>query len=158
MSHIGKFPFLYLNEHRNQYFKKYNKILDPKNEEHEGYILEELYFNPLNVEIIQKQIVMDVYKKSKKKFLIPFQKRESLIIMMKYVFNEYAQHLPFKIKEQIRELNGKVIGIIVPSIMINLESYIIYLEDSTTQPKQLDLPVNVSSSGNKTLPANYSSY
>ena len=73
--------------------------------------------------------------------------------MMKYVFNEYAQHLPFKIKEQIRELNGKVIGIIVPSIMINLESYILYLEDSTTQPKQLELPINVSSSGNKILPS-----
>ena len=75
--------FLLLSDHRNDYFKKFSEKLDSSNEDYEGYVLSDLFFSTANVEIIQRQIVLNVYKKSDKKYLIPFQNPKSLEIIMK---------------------------------------------------------------------------
>jgi hypothetical protein len=69
---------------------------------------------------------------------------------MQYIFNEYAQHLPYNIKEQITELNNKTVSIIYIDIIKNLESHEKYIRDSTTQPVPIDRPENVNGAGNKT--------
>ena len=104
---LGKHPFLYLNKHRKNYYGKLNKMLEPSNEKHEGYILEKVFFSPQNIDLIQKQLIMNIFNESKKKYLIPYQNKDSILIVMKYIFNFYAQHLPFKIKDQVTELNNK---------------------------------------------------
>ena len=96
---------------------------------------------------------MQVYKLSNKKYLIKEQNREDINVIMKFIFNEYAQNLPFKIKEQIIELNNKVSNLISKEIVNNLESHQKYIRDSTTQPDLLERPQNVTSAGNKTLPS-----
>ena len=72
---------------------------------------------------------------------------------MKYIFNFYAQHLPFKIKDQIIELNNKLVKDLTPILIQNLNSYYKYLKDSRNQSEPNMLPLNVSSAGNKTLPS-----
>jgi len=150
---LGNNPFLYLNSHRKDYFGKLNKSLSENNENYQGYILEEVYFLDDNIDIIQKKIIMDVYTKSNKKFLIQKQNKEDIVVIMKYIFNEYAQHLPFKIKEQIIELDNKVSQIISIDIIKNLNSHEKYIRDSTQQPTLLDRPLNVTGAGNRTLPS-----
>ena len=150
---VGDNHFLFLNSHRKDYFGKYNEALNEKNKDYQGYILEEVFFSNKNIEIIQKQLIMFIYNESNKKYLIPKQKNESIIIVMKYIFNTYAQHLPFKVKEQIAQLNDKVVGEIAADIISNLNSKEIYLKDINRQPELLDRPLNVSNAGNRTLPS-----
>ena len=150
---LGNNPFLFLNEHRNNYFGKLNNSLNKEKKNFEGYILEEVFFLEKNIDLIQKQIIMSVYNISNKKFLIKYQKNEKILIVMKYIFNEYAQHLPFNIKEHIIELNNKVCDIVSKDIIDNLEAQEKYIRDSTNQPNLLDRPQNVTSAGNRTLPS-----
>ena len=70
--------FLLLNEHRNDYFNEFSKKLDSENNEHQGYILSDLFFSDANIEIIQRQVVLNVYKESERKFIIPFQNSKSI--------------------------------------------------------------------------------
>ena len=150
---LGNNPFLFLNEHRNNYFGKLNNSLNEEKKNFEGYILEEVFFLEKNIDLIQKQIIMRVYNISNKKYLIKYQKNEKISIVMKYIFNEYAQHLPFNIKEQIIELNNKVCDIVSKDIIENLEAQEKYIRDSTNQPTLIDRPQNVTSAGNRTLPS-----
>ena len=150
---LGNNPFLFLNEHRNNYFGKLNNSLNSEKKNFEGYILEEVFFLEKNIDLIQKQIIMSVYNISNKKYLIKYQKNEKISIVMKYIFNEYAQHLPFNIKEQIIELNNKVCDIVSKDIIDNLEAQEKYIRDSTNQPTLIDRPQNVTSAGNRTLPS-----
>jgi len=148
--------FLLLSDHRKDYFKKFSEKLDSSNEDYEGYILSDLFFSQGNVEIIQRQIVLNVFKKSEKKYLIPFQNPKSLEIIMKYIFNENAKHLPYSVTEQIRELNQNVSDELTPMIINNINSKQEYLKDINAPPPVNDLPINVHSAGNKTL-SSYSS-
>jgi hypothetical protein len=150
---LGNNPFLFLNNHRKDYFNKLNNHINGNSKNYQGYILEETFFLDQNVDLIQKQVIMEVYKMSNKKYLIKFQKKETINIIMQYVFNEYAQHLPFNIKNQIIELNNKTVKILCSDIIENLNSHEKYMRDSTTQPKLLDRPENVSYAGNRTLPS-----
>ena len=155
---IANNPFLFLNNHRKDYFGKLNNKIDSNNEDYQGYILEETFFLKENIDIIQKKIVMGVFNKSNKKFLIKFQKEDKVTTIMRYVFNEFAQHLPFNIKEQIIELNNKTTDIIVNDIISNLDSHEKYMRDSTNQPDLISRPENVSSAGNRTLPSFTTTY
>ena len=148
--------FLLLSDHRNDYFKKFSEKLDSSNEDYEGYILSDLFFSTANVEIIQRQIVLNVFNKSEKKYLIPFQNPKSLEIIMKYIFNENAKHLPYNVTEQIRELNQNVTDEVTPMVINNINSKQEYLREINAPPPVNELPINVHSAGNKTL-SSYSS-
>lgn len=155
---IANNPFLFLNNHRKDYFGKLTNKINSNNNDYQGYILEETFFLSENIDLIQKKTVMTIYNMSNKKYLVKFQKEEKVTTIMKYVFNEFAQHLPFNIKEQIIELNNKTVNIIAKDIIDNLESHEKYMRDSNNQPSLMDRPENVSSAGNRTLPSFTTTY
>jgi hypothetical protein len=145
--------FLFLSDHRNDYFNNFDKKLDCRNKKFEGYILEELFFSDKNIEILQRQLIMKVYKDSSQKYLIPYQNHKSLDIIMKYIFNDQAKHLPYDNKNQVKELNEKVIREIYPTILNNLKFRDHYLNE-INGPRKIDqLPVSTSIRGSNTLPA-----
>ena len=69
---------------------------------------------------------------------------------MNLIYNTYAQNLPFGLKEQIRELNAKVVGMTVPHIVEELRSRVNYL-DSIQNANYIDNPV--STFGSRALPS-----
>ncbi|MBT6207931.1 MAG: hypothetical protein HOI53_07870, partial [Francisellaceae bacterium] len=93
------------------------------------------------------------YRKSNNDYLVAKQNRQQIITLMKYVFYEYSQHMPFKIKQQIRELNLKVTEIAVKDLMSHLNMYIAYMNRINGNDVLLERPINVSSAGNRTLPS-----
>lgn len=117
--------------------------------------LEIYFFSDENIDIINKQLILTVYKKSNKLYKINKQPSESLLIVMRYVFLEYARHLPYNITQQIRELNNTVIDEILPNVFTNISQKIEYLNtinrNINGNRKLLDLPINVNNS--KTLPS-----
>jgi|UniRef100_A0A6C0EE42 hypothetical protein len=122
-----------------------NQVLIP--EEEQGN-LEIIFFSEENMELINKQLILAVFKYSNKQFLIPKQSHDSLIIIMRYVFIEYARHLPYDIMNQIKELNCKVINEIFPNIITNITQKIDYLQELDCPRKLLDLPKNVNKTKN----------
>jgi hypothetical protein len=114
--------------------------------------LESTFFSPENIDLINKQLILSVYKKSNKKFVICRQKEEDLIIVMRYVFIEYSRNLPFNIQGQIKDLNCTVVGELLPTILSNVDQKVGYLRDISTQPVGPPLPIK-SKSIERTLPS-----
>ena len=152
-TNIENNSFLLLSAHRKKYFEEFSKKLDKNNKDYQGFILEELFFSESNIEIIQKQLVLSIFNKTNRKYLIPFQNYKSILTVMKFIFNDQAKHLPYDITDQIKELNLKVIQELTPMIIKNIDSKMKYLEDINSPPPINDLPINVNSAGNKTLPS-----
>ena len=150
---ISKAPFLLFSAHKNDYFNKMKNILKENIEKNTDGLLEKAYFSDENIEIIKKQIVLEVYRKSNNDYLIAKQNRQQIITLMKYVFYEYGQHMPFKIKQQIRELNIKVTELATKDLMSHLNMYIAYINRINGNDVLLERPINVSSAGNKILPS-----
>ena len=148
--------FLLLSSHRKDYFNEYSDKISSDNPDYQGYILSDLFFSEANVEIVQRQIVLAVYKGTNKKYVIPFQNHNSIVTVMKYMFNEYAKQLPYDITNQIKDLNSYVVNELHPMIIKNIKRRDQYLKDISSPPPINDLPINVNSAGNKTLPS-YSS-
>ena len=135
------------NELRNQLIKNQVRI-----SECEQGKLEDIFFSNENIEIINKHLILSVFKKSDGKFKISNQSNEKLIIVMRYIFLEYAKHLPFNIDKQIAELNCRVVGDILPNIFTNVRQKIDYLRDIDCPRPQVPLPINTKSE-NKELPS-----
>jgi len=114
--------------------------------------LETTFFSKDNIDLINKQLILSVFYRTKKQFLICPQKESDLIIVMRYVFLEHSRNLPFDIKGQVKTLNCKVVGEILPTVISNTDQKIGYLRDINTQPIGPPLPVNTKKT-NRTLPS-----
>jgi hypothetical protein len=104
--------------------------------------LEDIFFSKENIYKINQLLRYNIYIKSDKKFYIPNQSEQKLIIVMRYIFLEYARHLPFNINKQIEELNNHVVSELLPSIMTNITQKIDYLKFISEPHKPISLPVN----------------
>ena len=142
-------PVAYLSDNtksnilRTQLIK--NQVMIP--ECHQGN-LETIFFSIENIDLINKQLILSVFKNTDKQFLIHKQSHDNLIIIMRYVFIEHARHLPYNIMCQIKELNCKVVNEILPNIITNITQRINYLK-LINEPRQLlDLPKNVNKTKN----------
>ena len=105
--------------------------------------LENTFFSDENISLINKQLIMSVYKKSKGQIKINDQSKESLIIVMRYIYLEYARHLPYDVASQIKELNCQVIGEVLPKIITEVTQRIASLEEINNPRKIMPLPINV---------------
>lgn len=150
---ITKAPFLLFSHHKNDYFGKMKKILKENQNKKVNGLLEKAFFSDENIEILKKQIVLSVYRESNNEYLIAKQNKNQIYILMKYVYHTYCQHLPFKIKTQIKELNEIVTNFAVKDLMSHLHMYVAYINRINGRDLPLERPVNVSSAGNKTLPS-----
>ena len=135
------------NELRNQLIKNQVKI----SECGQGK-LEDIFFSDENIDVINKHLILSVYKKSNGQFKISKQSTEKILIVMRYIFIEYAKHLPYNIDKQIAELNCRVVGDILPQIFTNVRQKIDYLRDIDCPRPQIPLPINTKAE-NKELPS-----
>jgi|SaaInlV_200m_DNA_3_1039701.scaffolds.fasta_scaffold74003_1 hypothetical protein len=141
---IEKAPFLFLENHPNNYTNIVkNKLYD----NHEDIDLLELaFFSDQNMDIIQKQTILTIFREVGWK--VPYQRKTSITIVMKYIYNFYARNLPYKITEQIRDLNSKVVAEIVPRMITQIEQYLGYIRDSNRPLQCLERPINPTIKGN----------
>lgn len=144
-------PFLFLNHHPKNYAGKVRKIL--QNKKHSSGIVYKLFFSKENVEIIQRGIILRVFYETKKRFKIKPQNPQSIHVVMLNIFNQYARQLPNQIREQIKELNERVLQAVVPRIITEIEQYTEYIKEIHRPFQPIDRPLNMSSRGNRTLPS-----
>lgn len=155
---MTKFPQLFLNDHKHG--NKFRNVLDSKIRK--KFVAEnlcnydklnKLFFSKKNVDIINKQIILNVWKKTNKQFKIGKQSISRLIIVMRWVWIQYARNLPFNYSEQIARLNCHVVDKIIPNIITNLEQKIGYLKDISERKAPLERAINTNFSQRSTLPS-----
>lgn len=117
----------------------------------ETSVLNQLYFSKRNIEIIQNMIRYNVYEKSEKKYVIDKQSDIELEIVMRSIYLQHSPNLPNKIKEQISYLNKLVTDWCVEQILPEVYQYFGYMKEIEYMPIPLELPLNLSSKGSRSL-------
>ena len=117
----------------------------------ETSVLNQLYFSKKNIEIIQNMIRYNVYEKSEKKYVIDKQSDIELEIVMRSIYLQHSPNLPNKIKEQISYLNKLVTDWCVEQILPEVYQYFGYMKEIEYMPIPLELPLNLSSKGSRSL-------
>ena len=92
------------------------------------------------MQIIQNGIKAGVYKKSNGKYILPNQNVDSLKIIMRSRYLEYASYNSELITEEIERLNNIIIDYCVPLLYSESVAYEKYCEDQSTLVVPLALP------------------
>ena len=109
--------------------------------------LYQTFFSPENIKLIQSQFKKIVYEKSK--HVIQNQSDNSLHIIMRSIYLQYAKHNNTNIKAQVRELNQIIYNYSIPNILSNIELYKGYKKTISNAPVPLSAPIYTSSSSEK---------
>jgi hypothetical protein len=113
--------------------------------------LNHLFFSKKNMDIIQNMIRYNVYIKSENRFIIDRQSDIELEIVMRGIYLQYSPNLQTNIKEQIQYLDKLVTDYAVEQIIPEVEQYFGYMKEIEYMPEPIDLPVNLSSKGTRSL-------
>lgn len=147
---IAKTPFLLFQSHKDDYYNMSQNSVSGIQVE---TILSKVFFSPQNVDLLQKQIIMEVFRRTNGEYLIQKQDEKDLQVVMRSIYLQHARHTPNDVRGQIRELNNIATDDIVPNIVSAVNGYYGYLERAFEPRQVMDLPVNTSSAGTRTLPS-----
>ena len=153
LNEIQKSPFLFLKDHPWDYFNPISNVL---NTSKNGNLCDEdtfyrTFMSESNIQYINYMIKKTVYNNSCDKYIVTDQKREHLQQIMKGLYSDYAQHLPFNQKEQFGILNKIIIDYCVKTILSELDVRFKYIRDKNTPLEPLPPPINTSTSGSKSF-------
>lgn len=121
-------------------------------------LLGDAFFSKANVQLVHDMVRYQVYIRSDKKHLIGEQSNLDLEVIMRSIYLQFSRNLQDRITEQIKELNMKVVNVILPRILSSIEQYIGYLHRISTLPQEIELPKNVSSKGTRLLRPIFSTF
>jgi hypothetical protein len=111
--------------------------------------LNQAFFSPANVQIVQNKIRREVYDRSGGEFLIDPQSVDELMIVMRAMYLQYGKNMPTQVPEQITELNQIVADWCVPKILSECSMHRHYLRDIQNLPVPLAHPVMMDMTGTK---------
>jgi hypothetical protein len=106
----------------------------------ENNALSNAYFSAENMQIIQNGLRAGVYAMSNNEFIIAPQNVDTLKIIMRSIYMQYAEHYPDKITEQIERLNKLVLDYAVPTVYNEAVGYMKYRIDQSTLVSPLPMP------------------
>ena len=115
--------------------------------------LSDTFFSHQNIQIIQNGIRAGVYERSKGKYVIGNQECDTLKIIMRSIFLQYAANQPTNIKGQIEELNKMVLDYCIPQVYGEAHGYHKYIVDASTMYTPIAPPI-MSSNNDKQLGLN----
>jgi len=107
-----------------------------------------VYFCKENIKILQNAIKKGVYDKSKHQYIIGEQNSDELKLIMRSIYLQNAENLPYNITNQIIKLNNLVVEYCVNQIYNEAISYMKYKRDASTMYVIPNLPTNTSNKNN----------
>ena len=107
----------------------------------ESSTLSDLYFSAENIQILQNAIRAGVYKMSGNKYVVAPPNIDTLKIIMRSTYIQYAEQDLERIKEEIQRLNKIVLDYSIPATYNESVGYLKYREDQSTLVMPMDLPV-----------------
>jgi len=106
----------------------------------EDNLLARAYFSAENIQIIQNGLRAGVYEMSQNKFIIAPQNIDTLKIVMRSIYLQFAEHREEDIPGQIARLNRQVLNYCVPTVYGEAVGYQKYRLDQSTLVVPLALP------------------
>jgi hypothetical protein len=106
----------------------------------ENNLLSNVFFSEGNVQIIQNALRAGVYTMSNNEFIIAPQNIDTLKIIMRSTYLQYAEHYPDKIREQVERLNKLVLDYCIPTVYNEAVGYMKYRIDQSTLVTPLQIP------------------
>jgi hypothetical protein len=103
--------------------------------------LSQAFFSHQNIQILQNGIRAGVYKKSNGQYTIGIQDCDSLKIVMRSIYLQYAANQLNNITEQVNELNQMVLNYCVQQVYSEAQGYIKYISDASTLVVPIAHPV-----------------
>jgi hypothetical protein len=108
----------------------------------EWNVLAQVFFSQENIQIVQNGIRAGVYKMSEGKLNVPPQNIDTLKIIMRSMYLQYAEHYPKDITGQVEYLNSLVLEYAVTSVYNEAIGYLKYVQDQSTLVVPLEMPLN----------------
>ena len=102
--------------------------------------LSDVFFSAGNIQIVQNGLRAGVYAMSNNKFRIAPQNIDTLKIIMRSIYLQYAEHYPTNITGQVERLNKLVLDYAVPSVYNEAIGYVKYRIDQSTLVLPLAIP------------------
>jgi len=103
-----------------------------------------LFFSAENIQILQNTIKKGVYDKSNSQYVIGQQNCDELKIIMRSIYLQNTQNLPYNITNQVAKLNDLVVEYAVHQIYNEAVAYLKYKRDASTIHIAPNLPTNTS--------------
>lgn len=113
--------------------------------------LSDAFFSDFNREIIQQKLISDI--KDKTGYTIDRQPDADVQGLMRKVYINMASNYYDNVRQQVETMNAKVLEDAESQVMTGVLQQIVYLQDISTNPIPIDIPINTSTYGNK-LPYN----
>ena len=152
LSDIQKNSFLLFNDHVGDYFAKFKNAVTSVEYDDEYYeALKEAFFSSENVNAVQRLLHQYVYDRTK--YNIVPQKEEHIRQIMLGIYNDHCYNLPYNFKQQIEELNNKVVVFAFPHVVKQIEALYKYRRDIEEPIGVMPLPISTTTAGQRTLPA-----
>ena len=107
----------------------------------ENSLLSEVYFSKENIQIVQNGLRAGVYELSAQKYTVPPQNIDTLKIIMRSMFLQYAEHQTDNITKQVERLNRLVLEYAVPNVFNEADGYIKDCRDQSTVVSPMDHPI-----------------
>ena len=106
----------------------------------ESNVLAQVFFSAGNIQIIQNGLRAGVYKRSNNNFVIAPQNIDTLKIIMRSIYLQYAEHYENDITGQVERLNRIVLDYAVPTVYAEAVGYLKYCQDQSSLVVPLELP------------------
>jgi hypothetical protein len=106
----------------------------------ETNLLSRVFFSAENIQIVQNGIRAGVYKMSGNRFVIAPQNIDTLKVIMRSIYLQYAEHKETDITGQISRLNQFVWDYAIPTVYKEAVGYQKYCEDQSTLVLPLEIP------------------
>jgi hypothetical protein len=106
----------------------------------ESNLLATVYFSADNIQIVQNGLRAGVYKMSGDKYVVAPQNMDTLKVIMRSIFLQYAEYDMNNIKNEVARLNKLVLDYAIPNVYNEAVGYMKYMEDQSTLVVPLELP------------------
>jgi hypothetical protein len=103
--------------------------------------LSRAFFSQQNILILQNGLRSGVYQRSNGQYLIGPQDCDSLKIVMRSMFLQYAANQPLNVTEQIIQLNNMVLDYCIQQVYSEAQGYMKYVDDVSTLVVPIAHPV-----------------
>ena len=110
-----------------------------------------VFFSIDNIDLLQRGIRNKILNDTDGQINISRQSDDELKIIMRSMYFQYGKNSKYNIKEQILELNTRVLEWSVPEIISNVKQSQKYLQDISTMPVPLERSTLPSKKGTRTL-------
>lgn len=117
---------------------------------HQSTPLNELFFSQGNIETIQKGIQEQVYRMSGNKYQIGPQDEQQVKIIMRSYYLMYSENNAAQMKEELADLNSRVIGYAAAKVYSEVDFHQFYLKDLEDFAAPIANPMNVGVYGTRT--------